>query len=147
MNNDFVEGKNVFLSTGVEDTDQIAKKIADSLEGGEFILLSGELGAGKTTFTKALFKYLGVADTVTSPTFTIMKNYQAKGRIVHHMDMYRITNEDEVEELGLLEDIGKDDITVIEWNKFTELDGKVCTIKFDYLGETERKITIEGIDL
>ena len=131
-----------FFSSSVEETNKIARAFAEEIEGGETILLSGELGAGKTTFTKEFFKALGVTDTVTSPTFTLMKTYYGKF-VVHHLDMYRIENEDEVEELGLREEIDDGDVTVIEWNKFSFFTGKVYTISIDYLGENERKITIE----
>ena len=138
--------KKEYFSSSVQDTDEIARRFAQGIVGGETILMYGELGAGKTTFTKALFKTLGVTDTVTSPTFTIMKTYRGDF-ILHHLDMYRISDEDEVEELGLREQIEDNDITVIEWNKFTEFNGKVVSVFIEYLGENERKITIEGLNL
>jgi len=130
-----------FISSSVAETNEIARKFAQELRGGETILLSGELGAGKTTFTKALLASLGVTDTVTSPTFTLMKTYYGD-HVIHHLDMYRIMDETEVEELGLREEIGENDITVIEWNKFTEFFGKVYSINIEYLAENKRKITI-----
>ena len=131
------------FSESEQDTEQIAIRLAQKLTGGETIILVGELGAGKTTFTKALFKELSVRDLVTSPTFTIMKTYRGRF-VVHHLDMYRIGSEDEVEELGLREEIGDNDITVIEWNKFTDFKGKIFTVILEYLDDNKRKITIEG---
>ena len=131
------------FSESEQDTEQIANRLAQKLTGGETIILVGELGAGKTTFTKALFKELSVRDLVTSPTFTIMKTYRGRF-VVHHLDMYRIGSEDEVEELGLREEIGDNDITVIEWNKFTDFKGKIFTVILEYLDDNKRKITIEG---
>ncbi len=131
-----------YVSKSEKDTQEIAKEVAKTLHGGEFLLLSGDLGVGKTTFTKALCKELGVQEVVTSPTFTIMKTYHGKFDI-HHLDMYRIESEDDVAELGLLEQIEENDITVIEWNKFSELPGKVLNIVFEYTGKNKRKITIE----
>lgn len=133
--------KKEFFSSSVEETNEIANNFAKELRGGETILLSGELGAGKTTFTKALLQSLGVTCTVTSPTFTLMKTYYGD-HVIHHLDMYRIEDETEVEELGLREEIGESDITVIEWNKFTEFFGKVYSIDIEYLDENKRKITI-----
>ncbi len=130
-----------YLSTCEKDTLAIADEFSKKLTGGEIILLSGELGAGKTTFTKGLCASLGIADTVTSPTFTIMKTYHGK-YTVHHMDMYRIESEEDVEELGLWEEIDEKDITIIEWNKFTDLKGKIFDIRIDYVGN-ERTIKIE----
>ena len=136
-----------FLSHSVDETNAIACKTAEKLQGGETLLLNGELGAGKTTFTKALFKALGVTAMVTSPTFTIMKTYHGRVFTVHHLDMYRIENEDDVEELGLREQIEDGDVTVIEWNKFSDFNGKFVTVNIEYLGENERKITIEGLTI
>ena len=67
-----------YISNNLKDTESLAKKLADKLCGNEIILLNGDLGAGKTTFTKALFAVLGVNDIVTSPTFAFMKEYNAK---------------------------------------------------------------------
>lgn len=132
------------ISDGEQVTSEIACRFARSLTGGETILLVGELGAGKTTFTKALFKELGVNEPVTSPTFTLMKTYRGKNHTLHHLDMYRIGSEEEVEELGLREEIEDNDVTVIEWNKFSDLNGKIYVVTLEYLGENVRKITIEG---
>ena len=139
--------ESIFISNSPLDTARIAEKAAERLKGGETLLLSGELGAGKTTFTKALFAALGVKETVTSPTFTIMKNYKGNRFSLHHIDMYRMQTEEEVEELGLREEIEDGDITVIEWNKFSEFSGKVVTVDIAYLGENKREIKIEGIAL
>ena len=133
--------KKEYFSSSVQDTDEIARRFAQGIVGGETILMYGELGAGKTTFTKALFKTLGVTDTVTSPTFTLMKTYYGRFT-VHHLDMYRIETEEDVEELGLCEEIEENDVTVIEWNKFTDFTGAVYAVSIEYLGENTRKITI-----
>ncbi len=133
--------KTEYHSSSVRETDEIASRFAKIIKGGETILMYGELGAGKTTFTKALFKALGVTDTVTSPTFTLMKTYYGK-YTVHHLDMYRIETEEDVEELGLREEIEGSDVTVIEWNKFTDFIGAVYAVSIEYLGENTRKITI-----
>ena len=68
-------------------TDELAKKFAKLLCGGEIILLNGDLGAGKTTFVKSVLKYLGVRDIVTSPTFTIMKKYEGNLFEIFHLDV------------------------------------------------------------
>ncbi len=110
------------------DTYALAARLADELDGGEIILLSGDLGAGKTTFTKGLAKALGVTEEVTSPTFAILNVYNSGRLKLNHLDMYRIENEDEMAELGVQDSIDSDSVTVIEWNKLTELDGKVFEI-------------------
>lgn len=137
----FVGG--VFVVKSVEETYDLAEKLADTLKGGEIILLNGDLGAGKTTFTKGLALALGVTEEVTSPTFTIMNVYSS-GRIkLNHLDMYRVETSDELFELGVSEAVGESDVvTVIEWNKFEELDGKVISIDIKALGETEREFVV-----
>lgn len=100
----------------LKETETLAKKFAKTLKGGELILLSGDLGAGKTTFTKAMFKALGVKEAVTSPTFTLLKEYYVKNFELFHFDMYRIDDESEAKEFGLADYFNnKKAITVIEW--------------------------------
>ena len=121
-----IEGEHI--SRSLKDTESLAKRVADTLTGGEVIILSGDLGAGKTTFTKGLAKALGVESEVTSPTFTIMNVYE-EGRLkLNHLDMYRIEHEDDLYELGVEDAIGEDTVTVIEWNKLTSLGDKVIYI-------------------
>ena len=121
-----IEGEHI--SRNLKDTEALAKRVADTLMGGEVIILRGDLGAGKTTFTKGLAKALGVESEVTSPTFTIMNVYE-EGRLkLNHLDMYRIEHEDDLYELGVEDAIGGDTVTVIEWNKLTSLGDKVIYI-------------------
>ncbi|WP_416148602.1 tRNA (adenosine(37)-N6)-threonylcarbamoyltransferase complex ATPase subunit type 1 TsaE [Salipaludibacillus sp. HK11] len=105
------------ISDSPEDTAQLANKIARLVKQNDVITLSGDLGAGKTTFTKALAKALGVNRTVTSPTFTIMKEYEGYLPF-YHMDAYRV--EDELEDLGLDEYFEGGGVTVVEWPKMIE---------------------------
>ncbi len=100
-----------------------AKQIAKTLKGGEILALTGSLGSGKTTFTKALAKELGITSTVTSPTFVLMQEYKTKKTSpnkqplwLYHLDLYRTKNFSEVAGLGLEEIWGRPEaITVIEW--------------------------------
>lgn len=113
-----------FLSHNVEETYKIAEQVASGLKGGEVILLNGDLGAGKTTFTKGLAKALGVQDTVTSPTFTYVKEYYGRLKL-YHFDMYRVGDADEVYELGLEEYFYKGGVVVVEWNKFDNIKNPI----------------------
>lgn len=113
-----------FLSHNVEETYKIAEQVASNLKGGEVILLNGDLGAGKTTFTKGLAKALGVKDTVTSPTFTYVKEYDGRLKL-YHFDMYRVGDADEVYELGLEEYFYKGGVVVVEWNKFDNIKNPI----------------------
>ena len=126
----------------VDETYALAKKVADMLDGGEVLLLDGDLGAGKTTFTKGLAKALGVKEEVTSPTFTILNVYEDGRLKLNHLDMYRVESSDELAELGIEECFDEDAVTVIEWNKFEHFDGKVIRISVKTLGETKREYDI-----
>ncbi len=126
----------------VDDTYELAEKIADTLEGNEKIILEGDLGAGKTTFTKGLAKALGIEDEITSPTFTIMNIYEGGKFKLNHLDMYRIENEEDTYELGIEEAL-EDGVSVIEWNKLECLTGRIINVKIETVGENERKIIVD----
>lgn len=101
----------------VEETQDLARRIAQLLQPGDVITLEGDLGAGKTSFTQGLAQGLGIADVVNSPTFTIIKEYQ--GRLpLYHMDVYRVG--DEMEDLGYDEYFYGEGVTVIEWASMIE---------------------------
>lgn len=106
-----------YLVKNLNQTAKLAKRFAKTLKGGEKILLNGDLGAGKTTFTKYLAKVLGVKDAVTSPSFTILKQYNGKNLKINHFDLYRIENEDELIEIGFDEflNVKNNEILIIEW--------------------------------
>lgn len=129
-------------------TDELATTFAKSLNGNEIILLNGELGAGKTTFTKSLVKALGVNDIVTSPTFAFMKEYFGKYKISHY-DMYRAENQDELFELGIYDNLTEQGIAVIEWNKFDSFppDKKVISIDIIKTGENSRIFDINSVNI
>lgn len=128
------------LSRSEKDTFAIAKRVADRLKGGETILLNGDLGTGKTTFTKGLALALGVTETVTSPTFTYVKEYE--GRLpLYHFDMYRVADADEVYELGLEEYFYKGGVVVVEWNKFDDVRDPIV-INIRSLGGDVREFEI-----
>ncbi|MBQ2864535.1 MAG: tRNA (adenosine(37)-N6)-threonylcarbamoyltransferase complex ATPase subunit type 1 TsaE [Clostridia bacterium] len=126
----------------LKQTAVLAKKFAKTLSGGTVILLSGDLGAGKTTFTKSLFKALGVKEAVTSPTFTLLKEYKTKRFELNHFDMYRIENENEAVEFGVTDYFNNQNaINVVEW--YQKINGLIPSnyilIKINKLGETERE--------
>ena len=128
------------LSCSEKDTYAFAKRVADRLKGGEVILLNGDLGAGKTTFTKGLALALGVKETVTSPTFTYVKEYD--GRLpLFHFDMYRVADADEVYELGLEEYFYRGGVVVVEWNKFDDVKDPIV-INVRSLGDNLREFEI-----
>jgi len=101
----------------IEETKALAQDFAKTLKIGDIVLLSGDLGAGKTTFTQFVFKTLGVEGVVNSPTFAVLKTYNAKGITLNHFDAYRI-NTAEAIECGFDEVISnREGITFIEWSQ------------------------------
>ena len=103
----------------LEETQRLAQQLAELVEAQYTITLEGDLGAGKTTFTQAFAKGLGVKRTVNSPTFTIMKQYE--GRLpLNHLDVYRLADSDE--DLGWDEIFYGDAVTVVEWAHLIEED-------------------------
>lgn len=128
---------------GLDETKKLANDFAASLTGGEVVLLNGDLGAGKTTFTQFVFKALGVKDVVSSPTFAILKSYQGKYKL-HHFDTYRITEEEAIE-AGFDEIFEeKDSIIFVEWSENISglLPSKTIQINIKYLNESEREFEI-----
>ncbi len=102
----------------LRSTEALARKMARSLTGRELILLSGDLGAGKTTFVRYLAEALGVdPGWVSSPSFTLLQRYPAGGRgiVVSHVDLYRIAGAGDLESLGLEDLLASEDLVVVEW--------------------------------
>ena len=146
---DMTDKKNIqslkkFLSQGRDETLAFAATLGESLEGGELIFLNGELGSGKTVFAKGIAKGLGVVDSVTSPTFTLMNIYEGKSLTLCHFDLYRLGSVDELFELGMDEYIHKDNVVIVEWGKafLSELDYPHIFIEIDVLDAEKRNIRI-----
>lgn len=120
-----------------EETLEIAEGLAVLLVPGDVITLEGDLGAGKTLFTKGIAKGLGVKRMVTSPTFTIVKEYEG-AHPLYHMDVYRL--EDSDEDIGFLEYFNGQGITVIEWAQFINdyLPSERLDINITFLNEHSR---------
>ena len=136
-----------YVVNSLKETGVVASKFAKTLRGGERILLNGDLGAGKTTFTKYLAKALGVKDEVTSPTFTILKTYQGKKFTLNHFDMYRLDGGVEATGFGFedyLYDNDDKSIVVVEWSDMVKdiLKGDFIVINITRLSDTQRKIEI-----
>ena len=134
-----------YIIKSLEETEQLASNFAKTLKKGDVVLLNGDLGAGKTTFTQFVFKNLGVKDVVSSPTFAILKSYEGKF-VLHHFDTYRISTEEAIES-GFDEVIDeKDSIKFIEWSdNIAPLLPKLCkTINIKRISETEREFEING---
>jgi tRNA threonylcarbamoyladenosine biosynthesis protein TsaE len=130
-------------SASVEETLHIAKSLATHLQGGEVITLTGDLGAGKTSFTQGLAKGLGVQRHVNSPTFTLIKEYKGASLALYHMDVYRI--DDEFEEMGFDEYFYGSGVCVIEWPQMiqSQLPQERLEITIVKKGDEAREIKLE----
>lgn len=130
------------ISTKLEDTQLFSERLASSLQPGDVITLEGDLGAGKTAFTKGLAVGLGIQKNVNSPTFTIIKEYQGKMPL-YHMDVYRL--EDSYEDLGFEEYFNGNGVTVIEWAHIIEeqLPNERLNITIYHQGNDSRKLVIK----
>ncbi|MFT4416898.1 tRNA (adenosine(37)-N6)-threonylcarbamoyltransferase complex ATPase subunit type 1 TsaE [Fredinandcohnia humi] len=127
-----------------EETFHFSNRLAERLQPGDVLTLEGDLGAGKTTFTKGLAKGLGITRTVNSPTFTIIKEYQ--GRLpLYHMDVYRLENSEE--DLGFDEYFDGEGVTVVEWAHLIkeQLPKNRLIISIKHIGDTMRKITVQPL--
>ncbi len=129
----------VFHSSSHKKTLKIAKKFAKSLKYGDTVLLNGDLGAGKTVFARGIAKAFGVKEDVLSPTFNILKEYN-DGRLCH-FDMYRIEDDEELENLGFEEYFGNNKLCIVEWNRMPNIYGTVYYVNIEKI-ENKRKITI-----
>jgi tRNA threonylcarbamoyladenosine biosynthesis protein TsaE len=131
--------RNEFVTTDFKQTQKLGELLSRELRGGEVVCLSGDLGAGKTTFTQGLLKGLGAKGPYTSPTFVIMKKY---GEHIFHIDAYRV-GADDILNLGWKEIIAdKNNIVIIEWaERVSDIIPKDSLwVNFEWKGEKERKI-------
>jgi len=116
------------ISHSSAQTQRLGVRLGELVQGGELILLDGQLGTGKTTFTQGLAQGLGIVENINSPTFTLLKEYMAqtqsgdsKGALsyrrlaLYHFDLYRLDNPDEIVDLGFEDYFFSDGISVIEW--------------------------------
>ncbi len=140
-----------FISISENDTFEYGRKFGEKAKAGDVYLLDGELGVGKTVFTKGFGKGLGIDTPISSPTFTILKEYD-EGRLpMYHFDVYRVGSEDEMEEIGFFDKLDNaDGVILIEWAKLIPgliPEGAISiTIKKDTeKGFDYREIYIEDI--
>jgi tRNA threonylcarbamoyladenosine biosynthesis protein TsaE len=128
-----------------EETIERGREIGARLRTRVLVLLSGDLGAGKTTLTKGIVSGIGAAaeDEVTSPTFTLVHRYDREGR-VYHVDLYRISGAHDLETLGLEDVFSENAVVIVEWpDKLTfRVDWPVVRIRLEHVDEVSRRISI-----
>lgn len=136
------------ILNGLKETDEFGIRLGKLLRPGDVVCLNGELGAGKTTLTKSIGLGLGVEDYITSPTFSLINEYEGRYP-VYHFDVYRLENADELYDLGFDEYFYGKGVSIIEWadkiEKFLPEERIVLDIENrDNIDERKVKITIKG---
>lgn len=133
------------VTHSVEETTALGERLAAGWSPGTVVALSGDLGAGKTALTKGIARGLGVTDTITSPTFTLVNEHAARdGRRLYHVDLYRLDRPQQAVEIGIEEELASDGWTIIEWaEKLGDvLPVDAVRIHIEIVGENERRISV-----
>ena len=136
-----------FITNAPEQTEEIGCALGKVIKPGTVIAYRGDLGAGKTAFTRGLARGLGAKDLVTSPTYTIVNEYLGGRLPLFHFDMYRLGSSDDLWDIGWEDYLDRGGVCAVEWseNVADALEGAM-TITMDKLGDTARRITLEGGD-
>jgi len=137
-------------TTSSDETRKLAAALAELSRRGDLILLAGDLGAGKTAFAQGFGRGLGVPDHITSPTFTLARQYEGGRLLLHHLDVYRLEHMEEVFDVGIPELLDEDAVTLIEWG-----DAIIPALPADYLeirltfgdgdGDDDRQLAIRFV--
>ena len=138
--------ENTFIMKSEKDTEKLAREFAKGLRAGDVVALVGDLGAGKTTFTKAAAEGLGVTEKLSSPTFTIVCEYESGRLPLYHFDVYRVNDEDELFEIGFDDYLHGKGVCLIEWANLVEdlLPENTIYVNLSYgSSENERIINIK----
>ena len=139
-----------YLSHSEQETEALGAALAQRLHGGDVIAYRGDLGAGKTAFTRGLARGLGCTGRVTSPTFTIVNEYE--GEIpLFHFDLYRLGDEEELWDIGWEDYLGRGGVCAVEWSESfpRAIPPEAVTVTIRRCPENEdwRRITVEGVSL
>lgn len=105
----------MIITNSAAQTRKLGERLAEKLDAGDVVLLEGGLGAGKSELARGIARGLGVQETVTSPSFTILNVYESGRTPLYHFDWYRLESEEELYELGMDEYLGGDGIALVEW--------------------------------
>ncbi len=138
------------ISRSEKETLDIGKLVAKKVNGGEVILLNGDLGSGKTVFARGFAMAMGIKEAITSPTFTIVNKYNSEKIVIYHFDMYRLQDEEEAMAAGLDELIDeKGAVKLIEWSEKVEglLPDNCIVIDIKKIDDNTRKFEIKGLEI
>ena len=137
-----------YITNSPSETEAVGAALARVLQPGTVIAYRGDLGAGKTAFTRGLARGLGVTERVTSPTYTIVNEYLGGRMPLFHFDMYRLGSEDELFDIGWVDYLARGGVCAVEWseNVWGAMENAIV-ITITRLSYETRKIEIEGADL
>ena len=134
-----------FITHSPEETEKIGQALAKNLQPGTVLAYRGDLGAGKTAFTRGLARGLGCKETVTSPTYTIVNEYLGGRLPLFHFDMYRLASSDDLWDIGWEDYLEREGVCAVEWSEnVADAMENAITVTIEKLGENTRRITIEG---
>ena len=134
-----------FITQSVQQTEELGRLLAQQLQSGDVITYTGDLGAGKTAFTRGLALGLGITERVTSPTYTIVNEYLSGRLPLFHFDIYRLSSSDDLYDIGLEDYFARGGVCAVEWSEnATDAFENPIRVEISHLGEDTRKITITG---
>ena len=136
-----------FISNSPAETEAVGEALGRRLTPGAVVAFSGDLGAGKTAFVRGLARGLGIPDRVTSPTFTIVNEYEGGRLPLFHFDMYRLASADELFDIGWEDYLARGGVCAVEWSENVAEAMDESTIRVDIRrgdGESQRIVTIEN---
>ena len=134
-----------FITHSPVETEQVGAALAKLLQPGTVIAYRGDLGAGKTAFTRGLAKGLGCKDGVTSPTYTIVNEYLSGRLPLFHFDMYRLRSAEDLWDIGWEDYLERGGVCAVEWSEnVEEALEEFILVNIEKIGEESRRITIEG---
>lgn len=137
-----------FITNSPTETETVGEHLAAQLLPGTVLAYLGDLGAGKTAFTRGLARGLGAVDPVTSPTYTIVNEYLSGRLPLFHFDMYRLSSSDDLWDIGWEDYLDRGGVCAVEWSEnVADAMENAITVRIEKLGEESRRITIEGGDL
>ena len=134
-----------FITNSPEETEALGERLGRAMQSGTVIAYTGDLGAGKTAFTRGLARGLGATGPITSPTYTIVNEYLSGRMPLFHFDMYRLHSSDDLFDIGWEDYLERGGVCAVEWSE-NVADALVSplSVHIEKLGDTARRITITG---
>lgn len=138
----------VFITENEGETEALGARLGAQLPDGSVVAMYGDLGAGKTALVRGMARGMGLDVRVSSPTFTIVNEYLGQRELIH-FDMYRLSNADELFDIGWEDYLNRGAVCAVEWSENVEdaFFGDEVRVSLEKLGDTRRQITVEGVEL